>query len=164
MMSSTARALLRVGAGRKSSPGPGLSNLNRFLYDDLTHAGRFITIVAANLDRRTAALDYASAGHTEVLWYRASPGVCEKLPATGPPIGVLPESDIDERHVALCPGDLLLFYSDGVTEAENETSEFFGTDRLIALLQKNQLLPAAAVAQSIVEAVDAFAGGPGTTT
>jgi len=159
MMSSTARALLRDSAARKSPPGLALSNLNRFLYDDLTHAGRFITIVAANLDRRTAALDYASAGHTEVLWYRASRRACERLPATGPPIGVLPEGDIDERRISLCPGDLLLFYSDGVTEAENEANEFFGTDRLVVLLQENQLLPAAALARSIVEAVDAFSRG-----
>jgi serine phosphatase RsbU (regulator of sigma subunit)/anti-sigma regulatory factor (Ser/Thr protein kinase) len=160
MMTSTARALLRDRAARKSPPGLALSSLNRFLYDDLTQAGSFITVVAANVNRRTATVDYASAGHTEVLWYRASPKACERLQATGPPIGVTLDEDIDERHISLCPGDVLLFYSDGVTEAENEKNEFFGTDRLVALLQANHLLPAAALGRSIVEAVDTFSSGP----
>jgi anti-sigma regulatory factor (Ser/Thr protein kinase) len=54
----------------------------------------------------------------------------------------------------------LVFYSDGVTEAENEMGEFFGTHRLIDLLQKNTSLPAAALAQSVVTAVDTFSKGP----
>ncbi len=160
MMTSTARALLRDGAARKSPPGRALSNLNRSLYEDLTHAGMFITTVVADLDRRTAAVDYASAGHTEVLWYNAPAGTCKRLPATGPPIGVLPNYAIEERRIVLCPGDLLVFYSDGVTEAENEKGDFFGTHRLIDLLQKNASLPAAALAQSVVAAVDTFSKGP----
>jgi PAS domain S-box-containing protein len=160
MMTSTARALLRDGAARGSPPGRALSSLNRSLYDDLTHAGVFITIVAADLDQRTAAVDYASAGHTELLWYRAFTGTCERLPATGPPIGVLPNNEIEERRVFLCPGDVLVFYSDGVTEAENEGGEFFGTNRLIDLLRQNSAQPAASLAQTIVTAVDAFSRGP----
>jgi serine phosphatase RsbU (regulator of sigma subunit)/anti-sigma regulatory factor (Ser/Thr protein kinase) len=160
MMTSTARALLRDGAARKAPPGLALTGLNRFLYDDLTHAGKFITIVAAHLDRRTAALEYASAGHTELLWYRARQGACERLGATGPPIGVLPDVNIDERRIFLCPGDLLLFYSDGVTEAENDRGEFFGVDRLAALVLEKQSLPGAALARSIVDTVDAFSQGP----
>ena len=160
MMTSTARALLRDSAARESPPGLALSNLNRSLYDDLTHAGMFITIVAASLNQQTAAVDYASAGHTEVLWYRAPSGTCARLPATGPPIGVLPDYANEERRIFLCPGDILVFYSDGVTEAENQKGEFFGTDRLVDLLQKNASLAAAALAQSIVSAVDGFSEGP----
>ena len=160
MLTSTARALLRDFAARKSPPGPALSSLNRFLYDDLTRAGMFVTVAAANLDQRTAAVDYASAGHTEVLWYRTMKGLCEKLPATGPPIGVLPSYAIEEHRIFLRPGDVLVLYSDGVTEAESEKGEFFGTDRLIELLRRNTSLSAAALAQSIVDAVDTFAKGP----
>ena len=160
MMTSTARALLRDGAARKSPPGRALSDLNRSLYDDLTHAGMFITVVAASLDQRTAGVDYASAGHTEVLWYRAWGGRCERLPATAPPVGVLPSYAIEERRIFLCPGDVLVFYSDGVTEAEDERGEFFGVDRLVDLLQKESSLPAAGLAKSIVAAVDAFSRGP----
>ena len=134
MLTSTARALLRDLAARKSPPGPALSSLNRSLYDDLTRAGMFVTVAAASLDRRTAAVDLASAGHTEVLWYRTMKGLCERLPATGPPIGVVPTYAIEERRFVLRPGDILVLFSDGVTEAESEKGEFFGTDRLIELL------------------------------
>lgn len=160
MLTSTARALLRDLAARKSPPGPALSSLNRSLYDDLTHAGMFVTVAAASLDRRTAAVDLASAGHTEVLWFRTVKGLCERLPATGPPIGVVPTFAIEERRIVLRPGDILVLFSDGVTEAESEKGEFFGTDRLIELLRRNTSLSAAALAQSIVDAVDAFAKGP----
>ena len=160
MMTSTARALLRNAAVRKSSPGYALSSLNRLLYDDLTHTERFITVVAANLDGRTATLDYANAGHTDGLWYRARAGVCERLPATGPPIGVLADNVLDEKRIFLCPSDVLVFYSDGVTEAERGENEFFGIDRLVDLLQRNAALPAAALAQTIVKAVDTFSGEP----
>jgi PAS domain S-box-containing protein len=156
LMTSTARALLREGAARGDSPGPALAHLNRSLYDDLTHAGFFITVVVAALDRRSAAVDYASAGHTEVLWYRAHDGACERLPATAPPIGVLPELAIQERRVHLCPGDVLVFYSDGVTEAEGDGGELFGTSRLVDLVRAGASLTAAALARSVVEAVDAF--------
>jgi hypothetical protein len=96
-----------------------------------------------------------------VLWYRAARGgVCEALPATGPPIGVLPDCDFSVGRVLLCPGDVLLFYSDGVTEAENAEAELFGTPRLIEALKANASSPAAALAQSVVDAVDGFAKGP----
>jgi len=160
MMTSTARALLRDSAARKSSPGPALSHLNHSLYDDLTHADAFITLVVGHLDRRTAAFDYASAGHTEVLWHRAFTGTSERLSATGPPIGVLPDQPIGERRIFLCPGDFLVLYSDGVTEAEDEGGGFFGIARLMEVVHKNASLPAAALAHSIVEAVDAFSRGP----
>ncbi len=160
MMTSTARALLRDGAARKNPPGRALSDLNRSLYDDLTHAGMFITVVAADVDRRTAAVDYASAGHTEVLWYRASRRACERLPATGPPIGVLTDGAIEQHRILLCPGDVLVFYSDGVTETENEGGEFFGTDRLVEVVNANSSVPAAKLARTIVDAVDAFGKGP----
>jgi phosphoserine phosphatase RsbU/P len=159
MITSTARALLRDAADRNSPPGTALESVNRSLYDDLTHVGRFITIVAAYLDRRTAAVDYASAGHTDVLWYRAASDDCERLPATAPPVGVLPDITFPERRIGMCPGDVLLFYSDGVTEAERERDEFFGTDRLADLVGQHAALPAAALAQEVVDAVDAFSRG-----
>jgi PAS domain S-box-containing protein len=159
MMVATARALLRDAADRKSPPGMALGSVNRSLYDDLTRVGRFITIVTAHLDRRTAAVDYASAGHTEVLWYRAASDACDRLPATAPPVGVLPDIAIPERRINLCPGDTLLFYSDGVTEAEREKDEFFGIDRLGALVRQHAALPAAALAQAVVDAVDGFSRG-----
>jgi phosphoserine phosphatase RsbU/P len=159
MMVATARALLRDAADRKSSPGTALGSVNRSLYDDLTHVGRFITIVAAYVDRRTAAVDYASAGHTEVLWYRAAAQSCERLPATAPPVGVLRDIAIPERRIGLCPDDILVFYSDGVTEAERERDEFFGIDRLADLIRQHAALPASALTEAVVQAVDGFSRG-----
>jgi len=159
MMTSTARALLRETALRKVGPSETLTGLNRFLYDDLTRAGMFITLVVASLEQRTAALDYASAGHTEVLWFRSWSGTCERLSATAPPIGVLREYAVGERRVLLCPGDVLVFYSDGVTEAADAADQLFGTERLIEVLTRSSRLSAADLANSIVGAVDRFSKG-----
>jgi anti-sigma regulatory factor (Ser/Thr protein kinase) len=72
---------------------------------------------------------------------------------------VLPDLAVPERRIGVCPGDILLFYSDGVTEAERERDEFFGTDRLEALVRQHAALPAAALAQAVVDAVDGFSRG-----
>jgi anti-sigma regulatory factor (Ser/Thr protein kinase) len=72
---------------------------------------------------------------------------------------VLPDIAVPERRIGLCPGDILLFYSDGVTEAERERDEFFGTDRLDALVRQHAALPAAALCQRVVDAVDGFSRG-----
>jgi len=159
MLTSTTRALLRDCVSRKEPPGSALSSLNRSLYDDLTRAGMFVTVAVANLNQQTAVLDYASAGHTELLWYRAHQRGCERLRSTAPPIGVLPSLPQEQRRIALRPGDVLVLYSDGVTEAEDRHGEFFGMDRLIDVVLRNAPSGVDALTRSIVEAVDVFSAG-----
>ena len=126
------------------------------LYEDLTHAEMFITFFAARLNARLGTLTYANAGHTEALWWQQASRTCHALPATSLPIGINADLPILEETLTLRPGDALVFYSDGITEAANPHDELFGLDRLIAILSDHAHLSASDLAQVIVEAVETF--------
>ncbi len=156
LLASTARALLRTETERSDSPAVILSTLNRLLHRDLEHAEMFITLIAARLDVRSGVLTYASAGHTETLWWRQGSRDCHTLPSTGLPIGIFAETSIAEEFVRLRPGDVLLFYSDGITEAANPRHERFGMERFTALLTDHADSPASELCETIVEAAETF--------
>ena len=63
------------------------------------------------------------------------------------------------REIALAPGDMLLLYTDGVTEASNGDGEEFGENRLLSLLERNRALPASAIQEKIIAAISEFSGG-----
>lgn len=135
MFTAAARVLMRHWSSSMRSPAEVLKALNRMLYTDLSQAGMFITFFAANLDVRTGILRYANAGHTAALWYHCILDTFDHLGATTLPIGILPEINVEEQTIHLRPGDLLLFYSDGLTEAHNPRGEFFGIERVRVVLR-----------------------------
>ena len=159
LLTSTARTLLRAETEHEDSPATVLSSVNTSLYEDLTHAEMFITFLAARLDVRLGTLTYANAGHTETLWWQRASRTCRTLPATGLPMGIYADLSILEETLALRPGDALVFYSDGITEAANPHDELFGLDRLIATVGTHVHLSASELAQAIVKAVEAFRAG-----
>jgi PAS domain S-box-containing protein len=159
MLALTARTLLRAETDHDDSPANILSNVNRSFYEDLAHAEMFITFLTARLDAPTGTLTYASAGHTETLWWQQADQTCHTLPSTGLPIGIFPDAVIAEETLVLRPGDVLVFYSDGVTEASNRRDELFGLDRLRDLVDTHARLPADELCQVVVEDVEAFCAG-----
>ncbi len=159
LLSSTARTLIRAETDHETSPGRILTSVNASFYRDLAQAEMFITFLTARLDARLGALAYANAGHTAALWWRQVTGCCEECPATGLPIGILPDSVIEERSLALHPGDVLVLYSDGIPEAANTVGELFGMERLTALVNAYPHLSAAELMQQIVGDVETFVGG-----
>ncbi len=158
MLTSTAHALLRAESEHTDSPASILSNINKSLYADMTRAELFITMFVARLDQNLARLTYANAGHTETLWWRQSDQSCVHLGATGMPIGVLEGAEITEETIALRPGDVLVFYSDGITEAENPHQELFGVERLSELVRKYAFHATHTLAQRILTEVELFSG------
>jgi two-component system, response regulator PdtaR len=115
------------------SPAAVLCTLNSRLAN-LMEANQFITMFYGVVERSTRRLVYALAGHPRPLWYRRATGNVEALDAAGPMIGIGPEAVFEERWVALDPGDLVLIYTDGVTECRNEQQEQFGQRRLESFL------------------------------
>jgi serine phosphatase RsbU (regulator of sigma subunit) len=79
-------------------------------------------------------LAYANAGHTRPLFFRASSGEIEQLDADGVLLGVVKEQEFEERCCSFAAGDILLLHTDGLVDAENDSGEFFGTERLSNLL------------------------------
>jgi sigma-B regulation protein RsbU (phosphoserine phosphatase) len=115
------------------SPAAVLRTMNRRLAN-LMEADHFITMFYGVVERQTLRLVYALAGHPRPLWYHRTKSSVEVLDADGPAIGLLPEAGFEERSVQLDPGDLVLIYTDGVTECCNERQEQFGRHRLEAFL------------------------------
>lgn len=158
LLALTARTLFRAETEHEASPAHMLRSVNASFYPDLDRAGMFITFFAARLDARLGTLTYASAGHGEMIWWHSAAGRCEDLAATGLPLGVEAETALEERTVALRPGDAVVLYSDGITETANAAGERFGAERLKAAVAEGASLPAAALAQAILDAVEAFRG------
>jgi sigma-B regulation protein RsbU (phosphoserine phosphatase) len=107
-------------------------------------------------DGETRELSYANAGHLPPIVIRANGGV-ERLSITGTVIGLFESMAWEEKTVQLAPGDLVVAFSDGVTEPENEFGEY-GEDRLIALVRENRHRALEEIARLTVEAVQQWIG------
>jgi PAS domain S-box-containing protein len=156
LLTFAARAFLRAEAEHEDSPAAIVTNVNASLYEDLTCAETFITVLLARLDARLGVLSYASAGHAEALCWQYASRACCRLPATGLPLGILSDTTVDDETLYLRPGDVIVFYSDGITEAVNPDDELFGVERLDAILCEHAHLPAPEVAEAIMDAVESF--------
>lgn len=129
---------------------------NRLLYQ-CTDPEKFATLFYGVLDPARHELHYCNAGHERPLLLRAADGPPEELAAGGIVLGVLDDFPYQASTVRLEPGDLLVVYSDGVTDADDERERPFGRDRLLATIAAGQGRPAAELVAAIVEAVRAHA-------
>jgi sigma-B regulation protein RsbU (phosphoserine phosphatase) len=146
--SQSPQALLR--------PAEVLNAVNRHFFDS-TAAERFATLVFAAYDDATRQIRYVNCAHCQPMLLRAG-GQLEMLDSTATMLGAFEHWTCAEAVTTLHPGDTLLLYSDGVTEAGADCGEDFGEDRLIHTLRANQSLPAEALVQAIVDDVNEFSG------
>jgi serine phosphatase RsbU (regulator of sigma subunit) len=124
-----ARSLIHAEAKRSSSPRRVLLSVHRLLLE-MTQADMFLSTFYGVLDPAQGTLRYARAGHDRPLLYSPSTGQCQFLAADGMLLGCFDEVRLDEAGVNLHPGDLLVLYSDGITDANSPSGEFFGVERL----------------------------------
>lgn len=132
-----------------------LGKVNRLLWESLEQ-GNFVTAVYGVLDTQNRILTYSNAGHNQPILRRAS-GKIDYLAEGGMALAISPDAAYAERRFTLRAGDILVFYTDGVTEAKNERNEEFGQGRLEALLHQPPNLSAEALAHKIVDEVKMFA-------
>ena len=118
---------------------------------------KFVTLFIAVFDQRTSELTYVNAGHNPGIVLSGDETV--ELPSGGFPIGMFPEVEHPVGSVRLAPGDLLVLYSDGITEAVDAADEEFGMARLIALAREGRALPTQELSASIFAAVAEFTRG-----
>jgi phosphoserine phosphatase RsbU/P len=119
---------------------------------------RFITFFICVLDPATGEINYCNAGHNPPLLVRAS-GEVELLPAGGLILGILPVVTYDEGRCRLEPGDTVVLYSDGVTEAATPSGDDFGETRLAKVVRKSPALRAPDLVQAIFDEVTLFTEG-----
>jgi len=139
------------------APVPLLEAVNRHFYESTT-AERFVTLFFGVYDDRTRKLRYVNCGHVAPLLLRAS-GRVERLEAGATMLGAFARWTAAEMATELGPGDVLVVYSDGVTEASPDHDEEFGEERLMRALRDHACEPAERLTHAVVEAVAAFSGG-----
>jgi len=149
------QAMLHVLAAENVRFDKAVDYINRALCKNLS-GGRFVTLFMAKLQPKTHSLLWLNAGHTPPLLHTAS-GV-QHLNAASPPLGMVPEIGVRPQRVELHPGDLLLAYTDGVTEAHDAKGlEMFGEGRLTAWFAANHKLSPKALQKHLLQTLDQFA-------
>jgi sigma-B regulation protein RsbU (phosphoserine phosphatase) len=151
------RSLLRAEAQRIASPAAALRQLNRLLLE-LGSQGMFVTLFYGLLEPASRQFTYARAGHNRPLLLRG--GRVSELGGQGMPLGTFPDDMLvlTEEQMALTPGDRLLLYTDGITDAISPDERFFGIEGLLALLPCCVALSAEAILQQTFTAVSDFRG------
>jgi sigma-B regulation protein RsbU (phosphoserine phosphatase) len=119
---------------------------------------KFATLFYAILDTRQHRLQYSNAGHNDPFIFSPSLAAPQRLKTGGIMLGMLPESTFQDDAITLQENDVLLIYSDGVTEAADRNGEDFGEPRLHELVRENLSLPANALVDKIIQAVKTHAG------
>lgn len=152
------RTLLRATASEGRAPETVLARANRVLLSD-ARSGLFVTCFYGILDAADGVFTYADGGHNYPLLYHCATGEVEELQAPGIVLGVVAEPRFEQRTARLAPGDVLCFYTDGVTEAMNQHRQLFGDARLIDIVSRNAHLPPDQIIAQIIRAVADFVGG-----
>ncbi len=137
--------------------GELIRRVNRLVYR-FTEESAFITFFYCVLDGRTGALSYVNAGHNPPCLIRAD-GRKEYLEKGGLVIGVVPEADYEEGAATLGPGDSLVLYTDGITEAMNHNDEMFGEERFERILEEYRHAPAREIERHVYAGIKDFAAG-----
>ncbi|MBR0645709.1 PP2C family protein-serine/threonine phosphatase [Plastoroseomonas hellenica] len=152
-----ARSLLRAAMGRGASPAEALAQCNDTLAAD-NPTLMFATAVVAVLDCRTGVMTYANAGHNAPRRRGAGQEGMLAMP-DGIALGVMDGFIYEDRVLRLDPGDMLLFFTDGVTEAMGPGDALFGDDRLAAITADTSLQEPSQLLDAVARAVAGFADG-----
>jgi sigma-B regulation protein RsbU (phosphoserine phosphatase) len=154
LLMSSVHAAIHAQVSAKSSLDQTISSVNKYLAEN-TPANRFVTMFAAELDPATGALKYINAGHNPPLIGRVD-GTIVQLSSGGFPLGIMPSAEFEMGETILNPGESLVVYSDGVSEANNIKDEEFGMERLSAVIQNNLSSSASGMRDKVESALSAF--------
>jgi phosphoserine phosphatase RsbU/P len=153
-----AMTLLRMEALRGAPPAEILSRVNEQLCEN-NDAGMFVTLFCGVLDVKSGAFDYSNAGHNPPLTGAANRDFARLAVPRGLVAGMIEGAVFKDAHSALAPGDVLLLYTDGVTEAMNPENELYGEERLLSLLDAARFRSAQSLVNAVRKDVVAFATG-----
>jgi sigma-B regulation protein RsbU (phosphoserine phosphatase) len=160
LLQTAARAAFRAAATADDSPAGAVRRASLALRDDLARAEMFLTAWFGRFDAATGTLTYCDAGHHPAILYRAATGETSYLATDAIPIGVGDDETFDEGRVELAPGDVLVAYTDGVTEAcaANDVRRMYGVGRLAAAVARSASMPAAEIVRAVLDDVADFVG------
>ncbi|MCM2465065.1 PP2C family protein-serine/threonine phosphatase [Methanoculleus oceani] len=151
------RTVLRANSLVPRSAREAVSEANMLIAED-AKSGMFVTLFYAVADPAKKTLTYVNAGHNPPLLFRSDGGRPLELKGTGIILGVMPDADYGEETVNLESGDIVLLYTDGITEAINPDEEQFGEKRLIETIAGCRDLSPAGIVEKVRDAVVKFSG------
>ncbi len=157
LLTASLEALMTVPIDTGMAPAQICTVVSKLLYQR-TPPERFITAVVCSFNRATGAVSLASAGHNPALLMRAD-GSSAWLAATGVPLGLMSNARFDQVELVLAGGDLLVFYTDGITEARDPANQEYGEERLEALVAAERGRSARELTEALEGDVEAFAAG-----
>jgi sigma-B regulation protein RsbU (phosphoserine phosphatase) len=157
LLMSSLHAAMHAQTSAHQSIVESMSAVNKYLAETIP-ANRFVTLFCAELDPLTGAITFINAGHNPPIIAHAS-GTMEQLAAGGIPLGITADALFREGHTQLNHGDVLVIYSDGVSETQNAAGEEFGAMRLYDVVARNLDSSAAGLRDKIESALTKFAQG-----
>jgi sigma-B regulation protein RsbU (phosphoserine phosphatase) len=160
LLMANVQATVRGQSVLGNSAAQCLHNSNLQLYQS-TDTDKYVTLFYGVLDAAKREMQYSNAGHNPPLLIKN--GQTTLLNVGGPVLGILPEAAFEEATISFDPGDLLLIYSDGYSEAMNHAFEEFGEDRLLAIAKQHANAPAAELIARIGEDVRKHCAGAAQT-
>ncbi len=157
LLMANLQATFRAFASDSVSAAALCQKLNGVICNNIA-PDKFITFCCCTIDATERRLRYANAGHWPPILFRSS-GTPVFLKEGGTPLGIFPDGNYKEAEVQLEPGDRLVLYTDGVTEAMNSDGQEFGKQKLVELGSRNLALSAADLLETIRKEVAGFTGG-----
>jgi len=157
ILAASVQAAYQAWAGENFPPDRLCSRLNDLVFRR-TSPEKFITMITVLYDPASGAAVWTNAGHNAGLFVR-SDGTSELLKAHGPPLGLFPGKAYGSGSLTLAPGDLLVLYTDGITEAANPEDVEFGTERLLEVVSASRAKPVNQIEVDVLAALAAFVKG-----
>jgi len=160
LLMTLTRGMLRAEALNSHSPAHILQHLNRAMYADLENSHRFVTLFYSEYDAATRQLAYSNAAHNPPLFWRSRTDTIERLDTWGMLVGLDADTEYEEDRITLEPGDTILYYTDGFTEASNPEGDRFDEDNLIDVFQSacRQRLQPTEILEFLFATVGEFVG------
>ncbi len=157
LLTTMGKGMIYAQIRSEESPKKLLQELNKIARLSFRRKS-FITLLMGLLDAQARTLTLSSAGHCCPLVYRATKGNLSPLPLRGAALNFMDNLPCEEKVFSLQAGDIYVFYSDGITEAQNLDTEFFGEERLANIVQEAHTQSAEGILQRILDAVRSFVG------
>jgi serine phosphatase RsbU (regulator of sigma subunit) len=156
LLMSSLHAAVRAQSQTRRSISEVMFEINQYIYEN-SPPNKFLTLFYGEIDPESGVLTYSNGGHNSPILFRTS-GEVERLDRGGLPIGMMQGVPYQEASVHFDPGDVLLIYSDGITESVNAQDEEFGEQRLIDVLKQNRSRSSSGIRDRIDEALSRFVG------
>jgi sigma-B regulation protein RsbU (phosphoserine phosphatase) len=149
------RSIIRASMAAAIHPHEGISTVNRLICADDAY-GMFLTLVYAQIDPQSGEITYVNAGHNPPLFFQSGDAKLTELTRTGMLVGVEAETSYAQRQLSLMPGDFILLYTDGITEAIDAQTQPFGEQRLRQVVRAYSRGTADQIATGVQRAIEDF--------